>query len=190
VRERPGAVIVAVCALLLTAPASLAGASSPDPPRHGVHACGSHVLSGHSWTSQIDGVAHERGTHWLVYWAGGRGSCAFAELTLAGLLRFSDRYLGEARSPSSYRGGTCQWTTRAGDGHETIAPFQEIRCTVPITLRGHRFSTTVGALIDPDPRFIGPTCATMRGRIAGEVHYPVPRPAGGGFDLGVDQRRR
>jgi hypothetical protein len=48
----------------------------------------------------------------------------------------------------------CQWTTRAGDGHEAITPFQEIRCTLPIRLGGRRFSTTVGALVDPDPRFI------------------------------------
>jgi hypothetical protein len=113
------------------------------------------VLSGHGWTSHIDGDAHERGTHWIVYWAGRRGSCAFAEQTLAGLLKFSDEFLREARSPNHYAGGTCQWTTRAGDGHETIAPFQEVRCTVPITLRGRSFSTTVGALVDPDPRFIG-----------------------------------
>jgi hypothetical protein len=148
------AILLALCALGLIAPASSAGASSADPPRQGAHSCGSQVLAGHSWTSSIDGVPHERGTHWLVYWAGGHGSCAFAEQTLAALLKFSDRFLAAAHSPGQYRGGTCRWTTRAGAGHEAIAPFQEIRCTMPITLRGRRFSTTIGALVDPDPRFI------------------------------------
>jgi hypothetical protein len=150
-------ILVALCALLSTASAPPARASTADPPQGGVNSCGSHVLAGHSWTSHIDGVAHERGTHWIVYWAGGRGSCAFAEQTLAGLLKFSDEFLREARAPNHYAGGTCQWATRAGDGHETITPFQEVRCTVPITLRGHRYSTIVGALIDPDPRFISPS---------------------------------
>jgi len=149
------ALLVAVWVLGLVPAAAAAGASTADPPPQAVHSCGSQVLAGHSWTSSIDGVARERGTHWLVYWGGGHGSCAFAERTLAGLLKFSDEFLGQARSPSPYRGGTCRWTTRAGDGHEAIAPFQEIRCSMPIMLRGRRFSTTIGALIDPDPRFIG-----------------------------------
>jgi hypothetical protein len=154
-KRRTRAVLVAVCALLLIAPPTLSWASSPDPPRQDVHSCGSHVLSGHSWTSHIDGVAHEQGTHWLLYWAGGRGSCQFAEQKLTALLEFSDSYFEQAHhssAPNHYAGGTCEWTTRAGDGHGAITPFQEIRCSLPIRLRGRRFTTTIGALVDPDPR--------------------------------------
>ena len=146
--------VLALALLLAAALVPLALASSPDPPRRGAHSCGSHELAGHRWTSSIDGLAHERGTHWIVYRAGAHGNCAFAERTLSGLLSFSDEYLAQARSPNHYAGGTCIWTTRAGTGHESIAPFQEVRCTVPITLRGRTYTTTVGALLDPNPRFI------------------------------------
>jgi hypothetical protein len=169
------AILAAVCALIPAAAVTESWASSPDPPRQDVHSCGSHVLSGHNWTSHIDGVAHEQGTHWLVYWAGGHGSCAFAEQKLAALLKFGAAFLEQAHqapSPNRYAGGTCRWTTRAGEGHESITPFQEIRCSLPIRLRGHRFSTTIGALIDPDPRFI----AQARARAA----LPAARAAIGG----------
>jgi hypothetical protein len=84
------AILVALCALCLIAPAATAGVSGADPPRQGAHSCGSHVVAGHNWTSYIDGTARERGAHWIVYRAGAHGSCAFAEKTLAGLLKFSD----------------------------------------------------------------------------------------------------
>jgi hypothetical protein len=100
---RARAILAAAGALGLFVPAVPALASSADPPRHGAHSCGSHTLAGHGWTSYIDGVAHERGTRWLVYRAGAHSSCAFAGRTLAGLLKFSDRYLAAAHSPSPFR---------------------------------------------------------------------------------------
>jgi hypothetical protein len=146
----------AALALLLIA-VSPARGDTADPPRSGVHACGSHELAAHSWTSSIDGVPRERGSRWIVYWAGRHGSCNFAEQTLAGLLRFSDDFIREAGSPNTFHGARCSWSTGTPGDHEAIAPFREIRCSLAIVLHRHRFATTVGALADPDPRFITPS---------------------------------
>jgi hypothetical protein len=46
-------------------------------------------------------------------------------ISLPAYLKFSDECLREARSPNHYADGTSKWTTRTGDGQETITPFQE-----------------------------------------------------------------
>ena len=132
---------------LLVLPGNVAASS--DGQRHG---CGLLVDAAHPWRSHVPGGNVETGDHWITYRLGTHGSCTFTHAAIKKLLALPPRTYRQ-RDAGHLEGGLCDWSL--GSGHETIQPFQHIRCHLPFQLRHHHtYLATVEAFVDPDPEFI------------------------------------
>ena len=150
---RRGLTLVALAVVALPA---LGGGAAARAKVTKAHGCGVLVAAAHPWRSHVvgGGGKGETGDHWITDWRGAHGTCAFTRARLHRLLSFSSEYLDTAftHGVAHYKGGVCR--ARYGTDLEVIAPFQRVRCTLPVTIRRHRYTTTIEAFVDPDPRFI------------------------------------
>lgn len=115
------------------------------------HGCGVLVDAAHPWRSHTADAPVETGDHWITARRGPGSSCAFTHGMIRRLLALpSSTY--EGRETAHLFGGICGWNT--GSRTETIRPFQDIFCTLPVHVRHRTFKVLVNAFVDPDPRFI------------------------------------
>jgi len=135
-----------IAAFALT-PSSIGARTRPGANK----GCGVLVDSAHPWHSHVPGSHTETGDHWLTARNGRLSTCAFTKLAIRRLLALPARTY-QARNFARLLGGKCDW--EHGSRHETIRPFAQITCHLPVRRHPHIAAATVIAIVDPDPAFI------------------------------------
>ena len=121
--------------------------SEPDA-RHGRAVL---VYAAHQWRSHTANAPVETGDHWITARGGPGITCGFTHVMLHRLLSLPGKtYRG--CELAHLLGGVCTWDV--GSRTETIRPFRDILCLLPLHARDRRHNVDVEAFVDPDPRFI------------------------------------